>query len=450
MERFFKRFSLANALLILVILVAIFAVLTFYATPAIKEYGVGFLTETGWGVIKQSQPSKNWNREIPPSTETISDRNGINMEEEDLGELGGIVPLNKNGKSENNSSKTEQIGIGSTPSGTKGAIPSETGRISKTSNPTETNNSAQINMEEEDLGGIAPAVTSITSKVGTTSKTNSHLKTDSQSSSTTILSQPPKTSSQSLPSSYKSLKTSSSANLSIATASSPKIVYSGLVPIVGTILSTIIALLFAVPIAMGIAIFLTEIAPPVVAKPVGIAIELLAAIPSIIYGMWGLFYFGPFISHIFGGSSVSLLVAGLVLGVMIIPFMASLTRDAMSTTPDVLKESAYGVGATKFEVIKDVIFPYAKRGIIGSIILALGRALGETMAVAFVIGGVFALPKSLTDPTVSIPVVLANNFTESSGMGLSALFFLALILFLLSFGIITYAKFKFLSPKKED
>jgi phosphate transport system permease protein len=236
-------------------------------------------------------------------------------------------------------------------------------------------------------------------------------------------------------------------NISTPSKSDQKVIYGGLIPIVGTILSTLIALLFAVPIAMGIAIFLTEIAPPFIAKPVGVAIELLAAIPSIIYGMWGLFYFGPFISHIFGGSSVSLLVAGLVLGVMIIPFMASLTRDAMASTPDVLKESAYGVGATKFEVIKDVIFPYAKRGIIGSIILALGRALGETMAVAFVIGGVFSFPKSLTDPTVSIPVVLANNFTESSGMALSALFYLALILFVLSFGIITYAKFKFLNRK---
>ncbi len=225
------------------------------------------------------------------------------------------------------------------------------------------------------------------------------------------------------------------------------VVYGGLVPIVGTILSTIIAMAFAVPIAMGIAIFLAEIAGPKLSKPVGIAIELLAAIPSIIYGMWGLFYFGPFISHIFGGSSVNLLVAGLVLGVMIIPFMASLTRDSMKTTPDVLKESAYAMGATKFEVIKDVIFPYAKQGIIGSMILALGRALGETMAVAFVIGGVFNFPKKLTDPTVSIPVVLANNFAESSGMSLAALFYLALILFVISFIVISLAKFYFLRNK---
>jgi len=230
--------------------------------------------------------------------------------------------------------------------------------------------------------------------------------------------------------------------------SNTKTIYGGLVPIIGTLLTTALALFFAVPLAMGIAIFLSEIAPEVIAKPVGIAIELLAAIPSIIYGMWGLFYFGPIVSNIFGGGSVSLLVAGLVLAIMIVPFMASLTRDSMNTTPGVLKESAYAMGATKFEVIKDVIFPYAKKGIIGSIILALGRALGETMAVAFVIGGVFTFPDKLTDPTVSIPVVLANNFAESQGMSLSALFYLALVLFVISFAIISFAKFYFLRDKK--
>jgi phosphate transport system permease protein len=226
-----------------------------------------------------------------------------------------------------------------------------------------------------------------------------------------------------------------------------KVIYGGLVPVVGTLLSTLIAMFFAVPVALGIAIFLSEIAPPFISKPVGIAIELLAAIPSIIYGMWGLFYFGPLVSKIFGGGSVSLLVAGLVLGIMIIPFMASLSRDSMKTTPNVLKESAYAMGATKFEVIKDVIFPYAKSGIIGSMILALGRALGETMAVAFVIGGVFKLPEKITDPTVSIPVVLANNFAESSGISLSVLFYLALILFVISFAVISIAKFYFLRDK---
>jgi phosphate transport system permease protein len=223
-----------------------------------------------------------------------------------------------------------------------------------------------------------------------------------------------------------------------------KTIYGGLVPLVGTILSTLIALLFALPIAMGIAVFLAEIAPKKIATFVGGAIELLAAIPSIIFGMWGLYYFAPIVANLFGGFQVSLLTAGLVLGVMILPFMAAITRDSMNTTPDILKESAYALGATKFEVIKDVIFPFSKVGIIGSIILSLGRALGETMAVAFLIGSIFELPHKLTDPTISIPVALANNFGEASGLGMSSLFYLALILFVMSFALISFAKFYFL------
>jgi phosphate transport system permease protein len=232
------------------------------------------------------------------------------------------------------------------------------------------------------------------------------------------------------------------------TVTSTKTIYGGLVPIIGTLLSTIIAMIFAVPIAMGIAIFLSEIAPKNISTPVGIAIELLAAIPSIIFGMWGLFYFAPIISDMFGGYQVSLLTAGLVLGVMVLPFMAAITRDSMNTTPDILKESAYALGATKFEVIKDVIFPYSKVGIIGSIILSLGRALGETMAVAFLIGAVYKIPESITDPTISIPVAMAVNFGEASGLGESALFYLGLILFVFSFGIISFAKFYFLKRNK--
>jgi phosphate transport system permease protein len=226
-----------------------------------------------------------------------------------------------------------------------------------------------------------------------------------------------------------------------------KMIYGALVPIVGTIFSTLIAMLFSIPIALGIAVFLSEIASTVIAKPIGIAIELLASIPSIIYGMWGLFYFGPFIANIFGGNTVSLLVAGLVLAVMVVPFMAALSRDAISTVPDMLKESAYAMGATKLEVIKDVVFPYAKSGIIGSIILSFGRALGETMAVAFVIGGVYQFAGKVTDPTNSIPVVLANSFAESSGLSLSVLFYLALILFVMSFMVIAVAKHYFLRRK---
>ncbi|MCF6206681.1 MAG: phosphate ABC transporter permease subunit PstC [Sulfurovum sp.] len=224
-------------------------------------------------------------------------------------------------------------------------------------------------------------------------------------------------------------------------------VFGGFIPIVGTLLSTIIAMVIATPLAMGIAIFLTEIASPKISKGVSIAIELLAAIPSIIYGMWGLFYFAPIVQKTVGGDGVGLLTAGIVLAIMIIPFMASITRDSMNTTPLVLKESAYAMGATKFEVIKDVIIPYAKGGIIGSIILALGRALGETMAVAFLIGSVMSLPHRITDPTTSIPVLLANNFAEAQDLEMSAMYYLALVLFVVSFVIISSAKFYFFGKK---
>jgi len=225
-------------------------------------------------------------------------------------------------------------------------------------------------------------------------------------------------------------------------------VFGGLVPIVGTLYATMIAMIVATPIAMGIAIFLTEVAPGFLVKPVSISIELLAAIPSIIYGMWGLFYFAPIVQNFVGGSGMGLLTAGLVLAIMIIPFMSAISKDAMNTTPDILKESAYAMGATKFEVVKDIVMPYSKAGIIGSIILALGRALGETMAVAFLIGSVMRMPGNITDATTSIPVVLANNFAEADDLELSSMFYLALILFVVSFIIISIAKFYFLGRKK--
>ncbi len=224
-------------------------------------------------------------------------------------------------------------------------------------------------------------------------------------------------------------------------------IFGGFIPIVGTLLSTLIAMVIATPLAMGIAIFLTEIAHDKLVKPVSISIELLAAIPSIIYGMWGLFYFAPIVQSIFGGNGVGLLTAGIVLAIMIIPFMAAITRDSMNTVPDVLKESAYAMGATKFEVIKDVVMPYSKGGIIGSIILALGRALGETMAVAFLIGSIMSIPSSITSATTSIPVLLANNFAEADGLEISSMYYLGLILFIVSFAIISVAKFYFLRQK---
>jgi len=224
-------------------------------------------------------------------------------------------------------------------------------------------------------------------------------------------------------------------------------IFGGFIPIIGTLYATLIAMVVATPIAIGIAIFLTEVAPKFLIKPISISIELLAAIPSIIYGMWGLFYFAPIVSNFFGGTGMGLLTAGLVLAIMIIPFMSAISKDAMDTTPDVLKESAYAMGATKFEVVKDVVMPYAKSGIIGSIILALGRALGETMAVAFLIGSVLQVPSKITDPTTSIPVLLANNFAEAEDLEMSSMFFLALILFIVSFIIISVAKFFFIGRK---
>ena len=219
--------------------------------------------------------------------------------------------------------------------------------------------------------------------------------------------------------------------------------------IMGSVISTFLAMVLAVPVAIGVAIFLSEIAPDKLKGPVGVSIELLAAIPSVIYGMWGLFYFVPIIRDIFGGLGIGMLTAGIILAIMILPFMAAVTRDAMNTTPDILKESAYALGATKWDVIKDVVIPYAKAGIIGSLILALGRAVGETMAVTFVMGNVHKVSLDLTQPATSIPVTLANEFAEAdTDLYFSSLFELALILMVISFTIISIAKFYFLRRKR--
>ncbi len=225
--------------------------------------------------------------------------------------------------------------------------------------------------------------------------------------------------------------------------------FGALPAIYGSIVSTFLAMILAVPVAIGIAIFLSELAPAKLKSPVGVSIELLAAIPSVIYGMWGLFYFVPIVRDTVGGIGISMLTAGIVLSIMILPFMAAVTRDAMNTTPDILKESAYALGGTKWDVIKDVVIPYAKAGIIGSFILALGRAIGETMAVTFVMGNVHKITTDLTQPATSIPVTLANEFTEaSSGLYYSSLFQLSLILLVISFTIISIAKFYFLRRKR--
>lgn len=215
--------------------------------------------------------------------------------------------------------------------------------------------------------------------------------------------------------------------------------------IFGSVASTFLAMLFAIPVAIGVAIFLSEIAHDKIKGFFGVSVELLAAIPSVIYGMWGLFFFIPILRDIFGGMGIGLLAAAIVLSIMILPFMAAVTRDAMNTTPDILKESAYALGGTQWDVIKDVIIPYAKAGVIGSLILALGRAIGETMAVTFVMGNVHHTPKSILDPTTSIPVTLANEFSEAdTSLYFSSLFALALILLVLSFVVIAIAKFYFL------
>ena len=211
------------------------------------------------------------------------------------------------------------------------------------------------------------------------------------------------------------------------------------------------------PVSLGIAIFITEMAPRGVKGPIGTAIELLASIPSIIYGMWGLFIFAPFMADniepalarylgflpIFRGApmGIGMLPAGFILAIMIIPFISSVTRDVFQMVPPILKESGYGVGATKWEVIRKVVIPYARSGVIGAVILGLGRALGETMAVTFVIGNSHEISASLLNPATSISATLANEFTEAvQDLYLSSLVELGLILFVITFAVLAIAR----------
>jgi len=233
-----------------------------------------------------------------------------------------------------------------------------------------------------------------------------------------------------------------------------KEIYGGLPAIFGTIVSTILALLIATPIALGIGIFLSEICPQKFKNPFSTAIELLAAIPSIIYGMWALFFLAPFVSKyiapLFGAhtTGICIFTASLVLAIMIIPYIAAIVRDAIDNVPNVLKESAYGLGANKYEVVRHVILPYTKTVILGAIILALGRALGETMAVTFVMGNVFKIPQSLFEPGTSITVKIANEFNEAyTDLYTSSLFLLGFILFIMSFAFISLAKVFILKRK---
>jgi phosphate transport system permease protein len=239
--------------------------------------------------------------------------------------------------------------------------------------------------------------------------------------------------------------------------------------IFGTVVSTILSVLIAAPVAIGIAIFITELAPNWFKPIVSTAIELLAAIPSIIYGLWGFFILAPImatkvepwlqdklgdvplIGKLFQGAptGVDVLTTSLVLSIMIIPFMAAVVRDAFNMVPPIMKESAYGLGATKWEVIRQVVIPYTASGIAGGLILSAGRALGETMAVTFLAGNRAEIPKSLLEPFTTITVALANQFTEAdTDVYLSALYYVGLLLYLVSFTMLGIAKFMVLRLEK--
>jgi phosphate transport system permease protein len=237
--------------------------------------------------------------------------------------------------------------------------------------------------------------------------------------------------------------------------------YGAFVAVVGTLTSALIALVIGVPVSIGIAVFLTQLCPAWLKRPVSTTIELLAAVPSIIYGMWGLFVFAPLfaayvqvpISTIVEGlpffgtvlyarvpSGVGVLTAGIILAIMIIPFIASIARDILDQVPTVLRESAYGIGCTTYEVVRHVLVPQAGVSLIGAIMLGLGRALGETMAVTFVIGNANRLSLSIFDPGSTIASRIANEFNEASGLQLNALLALGCILFLVTFSVLILAR----------
>jgi phosphate transport system permease protein len=247
--------------------------------------------------------------------------------------------------------------------------------------------------------------------------------------------------------------------------------FGALIAIWGTVATSMIALLLAFPISFGIALFLTEICPVWLRRPLGTAVELLAGVPSIIYGMWGLFVFAPlfadyvqpllkhtlgqlpFIGPLFQGPTmgIGILTAGVILAVMIIPFISSVMRDVFEIVPAVLKESAYGLGCTKWEVVRKVVLPYTRNGVVGGVMLGLGRALGETMAVTFVIGNANELSWSLLGPGASISSTLANEFAEASTpLHVSSLFALALILFTITFIVLSAAKLMLVGMSRKE
>ena len=248
--------------------------------------------------------------------------------------------------------------------------------------------------------------------------------------------------------------------------------FGGLVMIYGTVATSLIALLIAVPVSFGIALFLTELSPAWLKRPLGTAIELLAAVPSIVYGMWGLLVFGPVLAtyvqiplqSAFDGVpylgafvsgppvGIGILSAGIILAIMIIPFISAVMRDVFDVTPPLLKESAYGLGATTWEVVTRVVLPYTKTGVIGGIMLGLGRAIGETMAVTFVIGNFNQLDSlSLFQAANSITSALANEFAEAGeGLHQAALMYLGLVLFFITFVILSLSKFLLAQLRKGE
>ena len=240
-----------------------------------------------------------------------------------------------------------------------------------------------------------------------------------------------------------------------------KEIFGALAPIYGTIITSLIAMIIGIPVSFGIAIFLTEVCPEFLRRPIGIAIELLAGIPSIIYGLWGFFYLAPIlqtsvqpwligtigkvpgIGVLFGGApyGIGLLTAGIILSIMVLPFITSITRDVFLTVPVLLRESAYGMGMTTWEVVIAIIIPYTRVGLVGGVMLGLGRALGETMAVTFVIGNSHNISPSLLAPATTISATIANEFTEAHGeLYTSSLIALGLILFVITFAVLALAK----------
>jgi phosphate transport system permease protein len=238
--------------------------------------------------------------------------------------------------------------------------------------------------------------------------------------------------------------------------------FGAIAPIYGTVVTSAIAMVIAVPIGLMIALFLTELCPLWLRRPIGIAVELLAGIPSIIYGIWGLFVFAPFLQHtlqpflidtfgaipvlstLFAGPpyGIGLLTAGLILAIMVLPFVCAIARDVFEAVPAVLKEAAYGMGCTTWEVFRHVVLPYTRVGVIGGVMLGLGRALGETMAVTFVIGNAHRISGSILAPGTTISATIANEFTEAVGdLYTSSLIALGLILFLITFIVLAIARY---------